>query len=539
MNDTELKILEIFQKEPSKEHSTSEIVFRIEPDIIKKKEGYFDVYSKDKDEIRLYKAKKAKLHRKILYYLAKLVQNKVLKETRKTGKGEKFFELLLGDGEELILDKYGKRSMVIQRPAEPSIPIEGYEQEGIVKRLEASTWIERLNSILIECDLIETLMELEALITTSFSVINDVIAFNSFETFFDDYSVEQLLLFLNRVNMKCSDYGKKVCCVVDVSGIKNEDYLISLMRGYNESRMKNVKFVFEMEPRDLQLKNAFFCELISMFSKDVQPIYIKNKLIHKAPYFFGRAGAYTFDEKEWELYERELKGKMLGLVVSQATVMIDMHKFFILKGRHMDEFRKMVSNISRSFLETNSVQRSQSSRFFEDIDKFDNITKKNLFRFSKNYVRFWNYGWKNKAIDPEVMFAMLGNAKEIINQFCNYEETIYKSCGMPTRFRVAFSFLFEEAAENSFTKPDYEKFYIRDIKDFYDENLKKIIADKESLFKIFDGGDLITFYRKGAAKAEEVLREIQLVLNTFRLPFFRYDFKATQDTNRSLMRFMN
>ncbi len=539
MNDTEFKILEIFQKEPGKEHSTSEIAFKIEPGLAEEDDAAQELHFPDKEKIRGFRLKKAQLHRKTLYYLSKLVKNNVLKETRKTAKGEKFFELALQEGEELILDKYGRRSITIQRPTAPSIPIEGFEQEGIIKRLETSTWIERLNSIIIECDLIETLRELESLVTNSFSIINDVIAFDSFESFFEDYSVEQLELFMKRMNLKCSDYGKKICCIIDIARIRDADVFTEIMHSYSRLKSKNIQFVFEVEPKDIQTKSMLFYELINFFSRNVQRLYFKNKNIQKAPYLIGRAGPYTFSEREWELYEKELKGKVMGLIVSQATVMVDVEKFFKSKGKSISKFRNLISNIAYSFLETNSVQRTQSSKYFESVEKFDNFTKKNLLRFSKNYVRFWNYGWKNKNVDPEIMINLMKNSKEMIDTFCNYEDTIYKSCGMPTRFRVAFSFVFEELVESDFTQPVYERFYIKDIKDFYDEKVKKLVSEKERLFEIFDGGDLITFYRKGKASPDEVIREILFVLNTFRLPFFRYDFRAAQDVHKSLTKFID
>lgn len=539
MNETEFKILEIFQKEPNREHSTSEIVSKVEPEIFSQKEHFSEDYNVEKQQVKEFKLKKAQLHRKILYYLGKMVQNKILRETRKTGKGEKFYEILIQAGEELVIDKYSKRSIVIQKPTTPSIPIEGYEQDDIVKRLETATWLERLNSMIIECDMIETIRELESIVTNAFSIINDVITFDSFETFLEDYSSEQLSIFLNRMDMKCSDYGKQLCILIDIAGIKNTDSFVELLKYYNSMNTKNIRFVFEVEPKEIQMKSILFSELINIFSKGNQQLYFKNKLIHKAPYFMGKAGAYTIDNYEWELYEKELKGKVIALIVSQATVMVDIEKFFIKNGKSVSKFRNLISNIAYSFLETNSVQRTQSSKFFDNIERFDAFTNKNIFRFSKNYVRFWNYGWKNKDIDPEIMLGMLKSSKEMIDTFCNYEDTIYKSCGMPTRFRVAFSFLFEETAAPLFTKPKYDRLYIKGIQDLYDDKIKNVINDKEKIFEIFDGGDLITFYRKGDISSQDVMRELIFILNSFRLPFIRYDFKSAKDMHKSLTGFIN
>ena len=47
---------------------------------------------------------------------------------------------------------------------------------------------------------------------------------------------------------------------------------------------------------------------------------------------------------------------------------------------------------------------------------------------------------------------------------------------------------------------------------------------KEQLFSLFDGGEISTFYRAENVTAEDVVRELVTILNTFKLPFLRYDF---------------
>ena len=42
---------------------------------------------------------------------------------------------------------------------------------------------------------------------------------------------------------------------------------------------------------------------------------------------------------------------------------------------------------------------------------------------------------------------------------------------------------------------------------------------------MFDGGNDITFHRAGDFSAEDVLREISVIINTYKMPLFSYGFE--------------
>jgi hypothetical protein len=90
--------------------------------------------------------------------------------------------------------------------------------------------------------------------------------------------------------------------------------------------------------------------------------------------------------------------------------------------------------------------------------------KSNLFSHSKNYIRFWNYGWKEYKLDPQLVLELMKSTKETTDEFCMSEETIYKSCGMPTRFRIGFSCAFREMNKEEFSEEKFRKLQTRIIK---------------------------------------------------------------------------
>jgi hypothetical protein len=537
MHKTEYDILELFRKEPGSEYSTSDIVKNVEKGYYSQIEAVFKEKFIEPEKIKSAKRMKAQLHRKILYYLSKLVQENVLKVTREGKKGEKFFSLAIEAGEEITIDRFKRRSITIVKPKTPAIPIEGYEQRGIIYKLEAATWIDRLNSILIECSMIKDLNKLNRVINTCFSNINDTICLNDFETIVHN-NPDKIISFVSRLNNRCSDYGKKISCVLDATNFKNDYDILKVINEYTLSNLNNISFIFDVQPREFQDRYEFFEKIIDLFSKHNINLYIKNQNIHKAPYILGRAGPYTFDEEEWQLYKKELQGNIYGLVCAQATVMVDMERFFNDASTDIESFKIFIAKIMESFLTTNSLQRGKSDEYFENLIKLlEKQHIRDFFVFSKNYIRFWNYGWKRLNFDQDYLIDFFKEAKNMVDKFCISEETIYKSCGMPTRFRIAFSCAFEEFIKDIFSKPRYSKFYINDIKAFYKNEIKNTLDTKEKLFRIFDGGDLITFYRGGNFDAKNIMREISFILNSYKLPFFRYNFGTMRETNLSLARF--
>jgi len=532
-------ILEVFRRNPHSVFSTSEIVKKTEPKKFETIKGELDNEFNDSERIKKAKRKKAKLHRKILYHLNKLVEKGILRVTKEGKKGEKYFALDIEEGEEIVIDKYKKgKSIHISKPQTPAIPIEGYEQKRIIHKLEPSTWIERLNSILIECPMFDSFKGLIHFITTCFSNINDTIALNNFESCLEDHEPNQIIKFIQKLNDRCSDYGKKVSCSLEVSNIREDSKVLELLKAYKKEKVKNISFIFECENKDIDAKPTFFEKLIKIFSGSELNLYIKNKKICSSPYILGRAGPYKFDENEWDDYKRELRGELKSVICSQATVMVDTDRFFEEESRNLDKFKEFNLKIAESLLVTNSIQRRRSEEFFNEIIKLNEMHVKDIFIFSRNYVRFWNYGWKREDFDPETLINLFTNSKKAVDKFCISEDTIYKSCGMPTRFRVAFSCAFEIFVKDIFSKAKYKKFQIKGIKDFYDEKIKKILEVKEKLFKVFDGGDLISFYRIGSLDPKDIVREILFVLNTYKLPFFRWNLKCIKESDMKLNEFL-
>ncbi len=531
------EILKIFKRDPNREISTSEIIKELEKEEYEQIQSILSDKYMDKAKIKEAKEKKARLHRKTLYHLTKLVQKKILKQSKEGRKGEKFFVLGIDEGEEIVLDSLLKRSIKLIKPKTPDMEMEGYEKKGIIHKVEEPSWISRLNSIMLECSMFKNLGELKNIVSICFTNINDSIALNDFQEMINDR--KKTHTFLNKLNLKCKDHGRRASCIINVSDVKDKVTTLGVLKDSLESKLTNIKFIFEIDGKTLNEDELFFAKIIKLFLKFNVNLYIKNNNLHKAPYMLGKFGPYTFEEKEWALYQKELKGKLYGLVCAQSTVLVDVEKFFRENPKSIESFNDLIDKIVNSLLISNSLQRRKSAEFFESLIKVFKEYSREFFMFSKNYIRFWNYGWNRENFDQEFLLEFMATSKEKVNRFCFYEDTIYKSCGMPTRFRVAFSCVFDGFVKNILTAQKHKELNINDLKDFYKEDIANLINIKENLFNIFDGGDLMNISKTtGNFDTKQIVREISFVLNSYNIHFFRYRFSKIKEIDVRLDKFI-
>ncbi|MFA6090108.1 MAG: hypothetical protein WC755_09705 [Candidatus Woesearchaeota archaeon] len=305
------------------------------------------------------------------------------------------------------------------------------------------------------------------------------------------------------------------------------------MTAYAELAPENVVIILQTNSKALSNQTRLTSQIIKKFSEYKLRINIQNKDIHKAPYLIGRAGTYTFDDEEWNQYLENIKGKTLGLCCSNTSIYIDVNKFFKEKHNYA-EFRELLLKCARALLLATSMQRKKSDILFKPINIINENNQSKFFSMSYNYIRLWNYGSvfidKSTLENEEEKFEKFRNLLEStmteLTEFCKAEETIFKSCGIPIRYKVVLSSAFERFDKEFMSPRTYKKFTVKGLDDFYTETAIKDIRQRESLFRIFNGGDRIRFFRDRNFTPEEVISEFNFLLNTFNLPLISYDFES-------------
>ncbi len=537
MKEIEYKIITLFRDNPHLELSTSEIINKIDPDFLNLTERITHSDSKEAKEV---KRRRAKLQRRYLYYFSKLLSEDILQIKRIGFKGEKIYSLNVTeqDRSKDLEKRRSISSISMAKPVHLSLPIEGLEQSGIIHRLESGTWIERVNSIVIESEMFESVDEFFRIITEISETINDTIALNNFEVCFRKNSCAQIVFFLRKLHKHCSMYGKRVSIIIDVSNLNYKQDLIEALKdflGSNEDEL--ISFIFNVEPKDFHDNNIFFRKIIEFFIDS--KLLFKNKNIHPSPYFIGRAGPYTIDKKEWDFYISNKPSNRLGLINSQATMLVDLKRYFNDEGININKLNELMKRITHSFFISNSIQRKNAGEYFDNLIRMDDDNIKRLFMFSKNYIRLWNYNLTSNEIDERSLLRIYSEAKKKINDFCIAEETIYKSCGMPTRFRIDLSVASEEYVQRFFSEPAGKKTISSGLKDFYDRSFSEQIAKEEDYFNIFSGGFEFLVHRRGDIEPDDVIREMVFLLTTYQMPFIHYTFVLNKEKDLKLNYFVD
>ncbi len=488
-------------------------------------------YTETHDAKKAAKREKAILHRRLLHHLNKLIDEEIIKVIKKGNKGEKFFTLNIENGQELIIEK-NKRKIIISKPLMPAIPIEGDINRGVVSKFETATWIDRVNAILLEATKFKKVDELEKSIKKSFSCINDSIGINNFESILNKCTENEVLKLYTNIFQLTTDYDKKVSFIIDISKLINKNELLNLVKRYFHNNIDNIDFVFRTTAKELYDKSDFLSRIIKTYLENKAELYIINKDIKLAPIIIGKAGTYTFEDDEWEIYQNEILPRSLGTICTQSTISIDL-KRFLEENKNASKFRSFVKNMSVALLEANSLQRRRSEEYFKPIEWLSE-NPVDLFRFSRNYIRFWNYGWKDPDKDFSQTKALLNSTKELIDRFCIVEENIYKSCGLPIRFRVAFSAAFKKRKNDFFTKGHYNTISVKNTKDIHQDSMHELLIQKEKIGKIFSGGDRLRIHREGDADVDSVLRELNILITTYRIPLICYNFSKIKKDNSKL-----
>ncbi|MEM4330470.1 MAG: hypothetical protein QW273_00480 [Candidatus Pacearchaeota archaeon] len=505
------KVLEIF-KEKGGELSTKDICSYIYED--------YDLvrHSHEKNS----KEEVAKVHRRILHHLNELVKEGVLKVAKHGEKGLKFFILNLNEGEEIVsLNQKFKKRRTISKPLLPSLPIESYEERGLIRVYEKDNWVERVNSIYIDCTKIEKLKEIEEIIREGLEVINDSLCIENFEELLKKNKTEEVIYFFERIIKEFEDYGKIFNLIINPTRIKEID--ISILEYL--IKKEPVVTIFNLNSDNFYNAYPSLKEIFSLFAKERKIINIKNDKFTKSPIFIGKAGPYSFTPEEWKNKE-----EARVYCCSQSSLIFDVEKFYSDYGVSVQKFSEVMLNISRSLFYLNYVQRKKAEELFFSLKEQLKKEKKEFLELSRHYIRLWNYSLSiMDSYKQEEIINMINEAKKKIESFSIAEETIYKSCGMPIRFKLALSCAFRKSLEE-LSEAKYKRLGIYDFNNLYEQKIRKEIKYRESISDLFNGGNDVSFHRLGDYDIEDIIREVFFILNNMRFPFFSYNLEGIKNS---------
>ncbi len=537
MHQLDKLILDAFKKFEGKELTTSEVVKFAFPD----EANTFDIDSGDilfiggekkvKTSVRY---KKSLLHKRLLYHLNKLVKEGFLKLSGIEEFGEKRFSLSEGYDDS---SKNKNTAFIIRNNINPVTPIEGYESKRIIRKLQSAHWINRLDAILLNAERFQDINKLSEILIDLFDEVNDCIAINSFEYILQDKHNGSIGEFIKKVSADCIDYNKNLAFIIDIDNVFDKTAIKEFIKLFAELNNNNMQVIFEVDSESLIKNNnadLFKC-LIEEFSSKKIKVNIKNKSICKAPIFFGKAGVYSFDEREWELYKKEFADKTVGASCCSSTLVVDVLEFFNNYST-AHEFREFILKANKALLVATVNKIKVASHYFRIINKLNKPYSNEFYSFERNYIRFWNYNFKLLE-KGHILLDLFKTLKEKTEEFYLNEETIYKACGIPIRFKVAFSSAFRKS-DLTMTQRTYKKTTIHGISYFDSPEIISYLRIRERLLRVFGGFDRIRFFRSSNLTSKDVINEFNYILQNFHLPLITYDFARIKG-NTKLTSFFN
>lgn len=483
MHELEMAILEIFKLDPNGSYSTSNLVNKI-----------FDI--KEPDEKRL-KLKQARAHRKLLYHLNKLVSDNILAISGIQGKGEKLFALALQEGELEI--QSGKKRIIIHKTSKIVTPIDDYDAVIPYSRRE---WLHKVNALLIDSTHYKSLGTLADEIVFTLSYVNDVVGVLRFDSLFG--KVQDYEDFFERLEKITLDYNKRVALIISLPK-GEETHLIKVCKYFTNFKPGNVELIINVTPKDLHAKREFFNSIIPLFIKANIKFHLKNSMIHLPPVIYGNAGPYSVSLLDWRSYNSHERKTGQGLIIAGASIALDL-------ATNTDRLHIIGKRAAEALFLANTAR-------LKHIEQFEPIRQKYTFNYINEHIRFWNYN-----MNEELFFEEINSVREVVNNFAELQERVYRAAAVPRRFKIVLSSAFKKFGNLS--PREYKKIMVKGLHVLQEKPFLEFLKVREDLCKLFEA-DRARFFRSNGS-VEDILHELSFLLNTFALPLITYDFSELQ-----------
>ena len=489
-----------FKIEPSRELSTSEVVRVV---LVEESCWVTDVLSgvQEKAQLILAKRKKGQLHRKVLYYLNKLTEEEKIVQTKVTGKGEKYFVLNIEKNKNKTHSSFFDSSRI-----QLITPIEGYEKQGLINKLGGEAWSSRVSSIMIDASKFSGVFKLQGAISECFTEINEAIGVYRFEKIIEEGDVQAIREGLHRLDLEAKDFNREVCLLVNMKQV-NEDKLKHFIEEWMRLQPEKIRVIWRLDSDWLDRHLELGKYMIKLFSEHKLMLFMANSSLEHSPSFFGKTGIHKMSEEEWESF---LKSEMELGWCTMCTLSLDVKRFF--NGvRSFQEFRSMVRKAAKALFLGNWAVQDQGASRLVTLSHVNEGTRL-FYQLGSNQLRFVNFPVKGAEADH--FLSLLESCQAEITRFVKVQETIFKSCGMPLKFKISLG-----TAEET----NQYAYVISKTQDFFKPEFQEYIQRKERLTKVFAGKEALHWMALDG-NPEEKLNQIHYVLDHINIPLLGLSF---------------
>ncbi len=507
MHASEQAVLAAFAQQPQAQLTTGELVrsaFPQEHDAIQQ-----DLRSSDPETHRRGLRNKARLHRKLLYHLNKLVARNALRVAEVKEHGEKTYALAMERGEIVVSDKQ-MTVAIAKHPAAESF-VADWQERGIVTQMTQA--IHKVDAYAVRVDGGMGVHGLRAELLRLYTHIEDAVGIIGFERFLGQDS-GTLAEGVAELIADTKDYGISVTLRIDIGkkALTGKDH--SFFTAFALQHPSRVYIVFAGRHTDFQEQRSHLERIADVFSQNDIKLNLQDLGRDADPYLMGRAGMYSIDERQQEALAR-----IGGVVVANASIVIDL-------GREQltaDALRTLAIDCARTLLARSSLQRRLAPTIFNGLTAVGSLREQ--LAWTRTYLRLWNYDTQRYPYP-----ALLGTVSHELDVFARQETTIFAACGVPLNYRILLSSAF----------PHYGVLSVRmyDKKPVYDrEGLRTQELELREQLAAHYSAERIRVFREGDFTGQDVISEMLWITRSHDLAFVTYDFRKMQKMI-SLTRFL-
>lgn len=508
MHDVETLLLKAFRKDPEREWSTSELVSACFPET---RPGA-DASGLGGPAGGKNGREKGVLHRRLLYHLNRLVGEGVLKIAHYARRGEKCFALV-SPSTEVRIERRGS-TVVIARPPMATPELDAYQ--NLFFKFDEHAWATKVNGLLVFARRLSGPQAALAFLRGCYGEVNDVIGLHDFEMVLNHAEPDALSELVERLTVDTLDFGRAVNFIVDLDEAHSLARLKAFAAAVARAPSPRLAVIWRLSPLTLVKRAEVFKAVVAQFRAAKVKLHVQAA--GTPPCLIGTGGVHTADAGEWPLVLARAP-QLSAVALSQNGLALDADEFSRRLGSAR-QLETLLFTVAKVLLRAENLKRRQSFALFPALHRAGGDASADVFKFTRSYLRIWNYDFERH----EAFFAALASLKGDLDEYCFNQETIYKSCGIPMRFRIALSSSFRTFSK-SFARRAYHKESVRGLASLRSPKSVATLRRREWLSTLFDGGDRVRFFRDAPDDDYALVQEIQYLLHEFSLPLVTYDFR--------------
>ena len=212
------------------------------------------------------------------------------------------------------------------------------------------------------------------------------------------------------------------------------------------------------------------------------------------------------------------------MAVSETSIYVDMDRFNEKLG--LENFHSFTEKVTKSLLLATSTRRNKADRSFRPVLEYGKEDPKQFFNFCYNHIKIW----RSDFDETGHYIDCLKSVKPDLKNLSKNQETIFKSTGLPIRFRVALSKSFSSFDADFFSSDD-QNIVIHSVKDFDKQDVKKKLKEEEKYARIFNLGSRTKIYRENNFEPSEIEKEFKRI-ESYQLPLITYEFRRGSRTKK-------